>query len=89
MIRNVNIWFLLSLFVSIFVIIPILTVFASFFQNTSNYYDILKDTFLLEYIFNSVVLLISVLILTFILGTVSAYLVSFLSSHSVISLNGL
>ena len=77
MLKNINIWFLSSLLVSIFVSIPFLTVFTSFFENTSNYYEILKDTFLMEYIFNSLTLLISVLILTFILGTGSAYLVSF------------
>tara|TARA_B100000989_G_scaffold26681_1_gene17229 strand:- start:151 stop:1722 length:1572 start_codon:yes stop_codon:yes gene_type:complete len=59
------------------VIIPILTVFSSFFEQTSNYYELLKNTFLIEYIFNSSVLLISVLALTFIIGTSLAYLVSF------------
>ena len=77
MFRNINIWLISSLIVSIFVSIPILTVFTSFFQNTSNYYEILKNTFLMEYIFNSFVLLICVLILTFLIGTGSAYLVSF------------
>ena len=75
--KNFNIWFILSLLISVFVSIPILTVFASFFEDTSNYYKILKDTFLMEYIFNSVVLLISVLALTFFIGTSTAYLVSF------------
>ena len=51
--------------------------FSSFFEETSNYYQILKDTFLIEYILNSSILLISVLILTFLLGTSTAYLVSF------------
>ena len=77
MFRNFNIWFLSSLLVSIFVSIPILTVFTSSFENTSDYYEILKDTFLIEYIFNSLVLLISVLLLTFLIGTGTAYLVSF------------
>ena len=77
MFRILNIWFISSFLVSIFVIIPILTVFFSFFENTSDYYEILKNTFLIEYIFNSSVLLISVLVLTFIIGTGSAYLVSF------------
>ena len=77
MFKNLNIWFLSSLLVSIFVSIPILTVFTSFFENTSNYYEILKNTFLKEYIFNSITLLVSVLILTFLIGTGSAYLVSF------------
>ena len=72
-----NIWFFFSLLISIFVIIPIITVFTSFFEETSNYYELLKNTFLIEYIFNSSVLLICVLVLTFIIGTSSAYLVSF------------
>ena len=72
-----NSWYLSSFLISFFVLIPIITVFTSFFESTSNYYEILKNTFLIEYIFNSVALLISVLILTFILGTGTAYLVSF------------
>jgi len=77
MFKILNIWFIASLLVSIAVLIPILTVFFSFFEETTNYYKILKDTFLFEYIFNSLVLLISVLTLTFLIGTISAYLVSF------------
>ena len=77
MLKNLNIWFLSSLLVSISVLIPIVTVFFSFFEETSNYYQILKDTFLFDYIFNSFTLLVCVLILTFIIGTASAYLVSF------------
>ena len=77
MFKTLNIWFVLSLLVSIGVLIPIFTVFFSFFENTSNYYQILKETFLVEYIFNSIILLISVLTLTFIIGTGCAYLVSF------------
>ena len=72
-----NIWFLSSFLVSLLVIIPILTVSISFFEETSQYFDILKKTFLFEYIFNSISLLIGVLVLTFFLGTGSAYIVSF------------
>ena len=74
---RINFWYISSILISFFVIIPILTVFSSFFENTSNYYQVLKDTFLLEYILNSLILLLSVLILTFLIGTGSAYLVSF------------
>ena len=74
---RINFWYISSFVISLFVIIPILTVFSSFFDNTSNYYQVLKDTFLMEYIFNSLILLVSVLILTFFIGTGSAYLVSF------------
>jgi iron(III) transport system permease protein len=75
--KKINIWFFLSLLISVFVCIPILTVFSSFFESTSNYYEILKDTFLIEYILNSLTLLFSVLILTFLIGTGTACLVSF------------
>ena len=75
--KNFNIWYLLSFLISFIVLITIITVFTSFFENTSNYYEILKNTFLIEYILNSLVLLISVLVLTFLLGTGTAYLVSF------------
>ena len=77
MFRNFNIWFLSSLLISILVIIPIFTVSISFFDDTSRYFEILKNTFLFEYIFNSLVLLFGVLILTFFLGVGSAYVVSF------------
>jgi len=74
---KVNFWYFGSLTVSIIVAIPILTVFSSFFEDTTNYFEILKQTFFLEYIFNSLTLLIGVLLLTFILGVGSAYIVSF------------
>ena len=72
-----NSWYLSSLIISFIVLIPIITVFTSFFENTSNYYEILKNTFLFEYILNSLILLIGVLILTLLIGVMSAYLVSF------------
>ncbi len=74
---RINTWYISSFLISIIVIIPILTVFSSFFQDTSNYFEILRETFFLEYIFNSLTLLVGVLILTFILGVGSAYIVSF------------
>ena len=72
-----NSWFISSFLISFIVLIPVITVFASVFETTSNYYEILKNTFLVEYIFNSLTLLLSVLLLTFIIGTGAAYLVSF------------
>ena len=74
---RISFWHISSFLISLFVIIPILTVFSSFFEDTSNYYQVLKDTFLVEYISNSIFLLFSVLLLTFLIGTGSAYLVSF------------
>ena len=75
--KKINFWFVSSLLISVIVAIPIITVFSSFFEDTSNYYQILKDTFLFEYIFNSLTLLICVLALTFLFGISAAYLVSF------------
>ena len=72
-----NSWYLSSFLVSFIVAIPILTVFASFFQETTNYFDILKNTFLIEYIYNSLILLLGVLVLTLFLGVGCAYVVSF------------
>ena len=76
-IRNLNIWYFSSLLISIAVAIPIFTICAGFFENTSNYYSILKNTALLDYIKNSLILLIGVLTLTFLIGVGCAYFVSF------------
>ncbi len=72
-----NIWFFGSLIVAAVVAMPIATVFFSFFFETSNYFYILKETFLLDYIFNSITILFFVIFFTFILGIFSAYFVSF------------
>src|SRR5210317_1717667 len=77
MIIRFNIWYLSSFLISLTVAVPVLMIFSSFFENTSEYSLILKDTFLLDYIINSLTLLIGVLILTSIIGIGCAYLVSF------------
>ena len=74
---RINTWYISSFLISIIVVIPIITIFSSFFQDTSNYFEILKETFFLEYVFNSLFLLFGVLFLTFFLGVASAYIVSF------------
>ena len=75
--KKINIWYFSSFLISIAVAIPIITVFYSFFETTGDYVSILKNTFLLDYIYNSIFLLVGVLILTFIIGVGCAYLVSF------------
>ena len=75
--KKVNIWYISTFLISIIVAIPIVTVFSSFFETTSNYSIILKDTFLYEYIFDSIFLLLGVLFLTFFIGVGCAYVVSF------------
>ena len=77
MLKKINIWYLSSFLISIVVAVPILTVFSSFFETTGNYSYIIKDTFLYEYIFNSLFLLLGVLIFSFVIGVGCAYLVSF------------
>ena len=72
-----NIWFFISLLTASIVAFPIITVFLSFFSETSDYYNLLKDTFLFEYIYNSLFILFFVALITFILGVLSAYFVSF------------
>ena len=72
-----NFFYLISFFFSIIIIIPILTVFFSFFQGTTEYLTILKDTFLLKYTLNSFFMLIGVMLFTFIFGFTSAYLLTF------------
>ena len=88
-IKNINIWYISSFFISLIVAIPILTVFSSFFETTGNYSLILKNTFLYDYIYNSLILLIGVLFLTFVIGVGCAYLVSFYNFPGVNFLNGL
>ena len=68
MMNRLNIWYLSSLSISIVVAIPIVIIFSSFFELTSEYSLILKETFLLDYIVNSLVLLIGVIVITSIIG---------------------
>ena len=77
LLKKINIWYLSSFIISIIVAIPIITVFSSFFETTGTYSSIIKDTFLYEYVLNSIFLLIGVLFLTFFIGVGCAYLVSF------------
>ncbi len=72
-----NVWFFSSLLIATIVSLPIITVFFSFFNETSGYFGILKDTFLFDYIFNSIIILFFVIIITFFIGVLSAYFVSF------------
>ncbi len=72
-----------SIFITILVTIPLFTIFLSFLGSTSEYFIILVNSFLSEYIFNTVFILLGVLILSFCFGFFSAYLVSFFSFPGV------
>ena len=75
--KKINFWYINSLLISILVALPIITVFFGFFESTSDYFSLLKNTFLLKYISNSILLLAGVLSLTFLFGVGAAYCVSF------------
>jgi len=75
--KKINFWYINSFLISLLVALPIITVFLGFFESTSDYFSLLKNTFLLKYIFNSILLLVGVLLLTFIFGVGAAYFVSF------------
>ena len=75
--KRFNFWYINSFLISLLVALPIITVFFGFFESTSDYFSVLKDTFLLNYISNSILLLVGVLFLTFIFGVGAAYYVSF------------
>ena len=74
---KINIWYLCSLLVTLIVAIPISTVFLNSLSVSGEYLILLKNTFLLDYIFNSITLLFGVLCLTFIFGVLAAYFISF------------
>lgn len=77
MFQRINLWYISSLLVTLTVAIPISTVLLSSFNFSSEYLILLKNTFLIEYITNSLLLLIGVLTLTFFFGVCSAYFISF------------
>tara|TARA_B110000438_G_scaffold16056_1_gene15110 strand:+ start:1749 stop:3368 length:1620 start_codon:yes stop_codon:yes gene_type:complete len=82
-IKNINIWYISSFLISIAVAIPIITICSGFFESTSNYFLILKNTFLYDYIYNSLILLLGVLFFTFVFGVGTAYFVSFYNFFGV------
>ena len=69
--------YLNSLFVSVVVLMPLAIIFLSFFGETSSYFKLLKETFFLDYIMNTTILLVGVCLVSLLLGIISAYLVSF------------
>ena len=81
--KRFSFWYISSFFISILVALPIITIFFGFFEATSDYFSLLKNTFLINYISNSILLLAGVLLLTFIFGVGAAYFVSFYSFPGV------
>ena len=75
--KSINLWLISSICISLLVAIPIFVIFSSFFGETSSYLALLSETFLFKYIFNTIILLVGVLFLTFVFGVGIAYFVSF------------
>ncbi len=69
--------FFLSLLIIILVLSPILTIFFENINQKSDYLNFFSSSEILSYTKNSVIILVVVLFFTFILGGLSAYLVSF------------
>ena len=70
-------FYISSILISLCVAIPLITIFFGFFETTSEYFSILQKTFLANYVFNSIIILLGVLLFTFLFGFISSYLVSF------------
>ena len=70
-------YFVPAALISIILLSPFLSIFLSFFENHSNHLIFLKENLIFDYVINSMTLVSGVVILTFFLGTIPAYLVSF------------
>ena len=62
---------------SLLILSPFLSIFISLFGEVTEYFFIIKDRLFELYLFNTIILVVSVVSITFILGTFSAFLVSF------------
>ena len=74
--RDFNQWSLFTAAIGFFVAIPILTITVYLFDGVGNMWEHIVSYFLLEYIQNSIILLIGTGILTTLLGTSSAWVIS-------------
>jgi iron(III) transport system permease protein len=74
--RDFNQWSLFTAAIGFFVAIPILTITVYLFDGVGDMWEHIVNYFLLEYIQNSIVLLIGTGILTTLLGTSSAWVIS-------------
>ena len=74
--RDFNQWSLFTAAIGFFIAIPILTITVYLFDGVGDMWEHIVNYFLLEYIQNSIVLLIGTGILTTLLGTSSAWVIS-------------
>ena len=76
--KNISgiLWFWGVIVISIFLVMPILTIILSVLEPNSDNWEHLKDTVLLEYIINSIILASGVGFGAFIIGVASAWVTS-------------
>ncbi len=73
---NINLWKVSSVLLALFLSIPLLTILFSVFVPSGEVWQHLFDTVLKEYVFNSLLLMLGVGLLTFVIGVASAWLVT-------------
>ncbi len=84
--RKINPFFISGILVSALVAIPVVIVVGSFLEDTSEYFLLMRNTFLIEYISNSIFILIGTLSFTFIFGFFAAYFISLFEPNLLSSL---
>ena len=75
--KKFNALYFLVFVLSLLILSPFLSIFISLFGEVTEYFFIIKDRLFELYLFNTIILVVSVVSITFILGTFSAFLVSF------------
>ncbi len=74
--RDFNKWTLLIVAISLFLAIPVFSILISLFRGSGEMWEHITSYFLFDYIKNSTVLIIGTGLLTFIIGTSAAWIVS-------------
>ena len=74
--RDFNKWTLLIVAISLFLAIPVFSIIISLFRGSGEMWEHITSYFLFDYIKNSTVLIIGTGLLTFIIGTSAAWIVS-------------
>ena len=74
--RDFNKWTLLIVAISLFLAIPVFSILISLFRGSGEMWEHITSYFLFDYIKNSTILIIGTGLLTFIIGTSAAWIVS-------------
>ncbi|MDN5202576.1 iron ABC transporter permease [Fulvivirgaceae bacterium BMA10] len=74
--RSLNIWALHILLIVFFIATPILTIFLNVFKGKGEYWDHIYENLLLDYVSNTVILLIGAIVITVVVGVAGAWVIS-------------